>query len=232
MERPLTRLFEDDRCLFILKPPRVLSVAAPKGRAQGKGAPVDRRLRSEGLLVFPVHRLDYETSGVLVLAKDEPARDALADLFRKRAVEKEYTALLQRAPRAPRGRLSFPIVDLGASARIGGGGKPAETRYEVLSMHGACALVRAVPVTGRHNQIRLHFAHIGCPLVGERKFARGRDAVVKHKRALLHARALTLQLPWGNALLRVEAPLARDFRNVLEKLGSSPPTVGPERSQR
>ncbi len=232
MQRPLTRLYEDERCLFILKPPRVLSVAAPGGRAQAKGPPVDRRLRSEGLSVFPVHRLDYETSGVLVLAKDEETREILVALFRKRAVEKEYTALLQRRPPAPRGRLTFPILDMGASARIAGSGKPAETRYELLSMHGRCALVRANPITGRHNQIRLHFAHIHCPLVGERKFALGRDAVVRHKRALLHARSLTIPLPWKNSTIRVEAPLSRDFRNVLKKLDTPPPTVGPKPSQR
>ncbi len=232
MERPLTRLYEDDRCVFILKPPRILSVAAPGGRARAKGAPVDRRLRAEGLTALPVHRLDYETSGVLILAKDEEARTLLADLFRSRSVEKEYTALLQRRPRAPRGRLAFPILDLGATARISGAGKPALTHYEVVSMHGPCALVRANPVTGRHNQIRLHFAHIHCPLVGERKFALGRRAVVRHKRALLHAHALTLRLPWKDSRLRVEAPLARDFQNVLQKLDSQPPTVGPAPPQR
>ena len=222
MPRPLTVLFEDERLLAVHKPPRMLTVAAPRGEAQEKGSPLIERLRQEGHRVLAVHRIDYETSGVVLFAKDDEMREALMDLFKRREVRKSYLLLVLGRPRPPRGRIDLPIKDLGASAAIAADGSPAITHYETLETVGPCTLLRAHPETGRHNQIRLHFARIGHPLVGERKFAVGRDAVLRHKRVLLHAESLEFRPPHLEREIRIVAPLPEDFLNALGKSREAP----------
>lgn len=218
---PLTILHQDDRLLACAKPPGLLTVPPPKGRRDGKSPTLAERLHREGHgRLLPVHRLDLETSGVVLLARNPEARDALMEKFRRREVEKTYIAIVQGHVRPPQGTLLFPIKDLGATARIAPDGQPAETRYTTRERSGPCAVLDVRPMTGRHNQIRLHFAHIGHPLVGERKYARGRDARVRHKRAALHAATLALTPPWSDVPLALEAPLPVDLENLLARLSS------------
>ncbi|MEE9391386.1 MAG: RluA family pseudouridine synthase [Planctomycetota bacterium] len=222
-KRPLSLIYEDDDMLAVDKPARMMSVPAPKG-SKDLGLSVWERLRADRRKAIAVHRLDYETSGVLVFAKNQKAADRLIEAFRSRRVEKTYLCLVQGWPSPPRGKLIFPIKDLGASAVISKAGKPAETFYEVIRRVGRCALVEARIQTGRHNQIRLHFAQVGHAIVGERKFARGRDAIVKHKRALLHALALDFIPPDLPQALRIESPLPPDFELGLKKAAAAKST--------
>jgi 23S rRNA pseudouridine1911/1915/1917 synthase len=160
---------------------------------------------------------------VVLFAKDEPTREALVALFRDGKVEKVYLALVQGWPSPPSGVLDAPIRDLGASAVVARGGAPARTRYSTLRRAGPCALMKIKLETGRHNQIRLHFAHAGFPLVGERKYAIGRQARVRHGRVLLHASTLAFTPPHLHHVLRVTAPLPADFARVLEALEAGAP---------
>lgn len=217
MGKSITVLHKDRRLLFVSKPARMLTVGVD---GVDKGTPLADRLIEDGHEVIPVHRLDFETTGAVVFARDEEMAEELIDLFRTRRIKKGYLALVQGRPRKKSGVIDEPIKDLGASARIGPDGKPAVTHYEVLETIGACALLRLRPETGRHNQIRLHMAHIGHPLVGERKFARGRDAIVKHRRVLLHAATLSFHPSHLEHALRIRCPLPDDFERVLTDLGT------------
>ncbi len=219
--KPLTILFEDARALVVAKPPGMLTVAPPLSSGRKEETLVDR-LRREGREALAVHRLDEETSGVCLLAKDAGARELLMDLFKAREVAKTYVAVVQGRLRQPEGTLRFPIKDLGARAVVAPDGQPAETRYRVLEEVGGASIVEIDLKTGRHNQARIHFAHIGHPLVGERKYARGKDAQVRHKRAALHASRIRLHLPWEKSERTFEAPLPIDLQNLLARLRTAP----------
>ena len=215
---PLTVLHEDERLLVCAKPPNLLTVPSPGGSGEGEDTLAGRLLREGHGRLFPVHRLDRETSGVVVLARDKEARDALMDAFKRREVRKGYIAWVQGHPEPPHGVLRFPIKDLGVRAIVAPDGQPAETRYQVKARLGPCARIEIDMLTGRHNQIRIHFCHIGHPLVGERKYARGKDATVRHKRAALHASWLQLLHPFGGERVHVRAPVPQDLRNLEERL--------------
>src|SRR5262245_8259241 len=117
-------------------------------------------------------------------------------------------------PRA--GQLSFPILEEPGGARVSARGKPARTRYRTLERHPLASELELTLVTGRKNQIRVHLAHAGHPLVGERKYARGRDAVLplRSRRVALHAARLALETPWSGRKLALAAPLPAELEEL------------------
>jgi len=205
-------LFEDEDLLVVSKPSGLLSVPTPG--AQGKTL-LDVLAAQGHAGLLPVHRLDRDVSGLVVLAKHEAARAALENLFRGRAVKKIYWALVRGRLRPERGSFEDPIRDEGAQARIHPSGKPATTRWRVLAHHAASSVVEVELVTGRYNQIRLHFAHHDQALVGERKYARGKDDPLRAKRVALHAWRLAFPHPLRGHRIEVEAPLPDDLRQLL-----------------
>jgi 23S rRNA pseudouridine1911/1915/1917 synthase len=205
-------LYEDEDLVVVSKPAGLLSVPTPG--AQGKTL-LDV-LAAEGRPgLLAVHRLDRDVSGLVVLAKREAARAALEQLFRGRAVQKLYWALVRGRLRPERGSFEDPIRDEGATARVHPSGKPALTRWRVLAHHAATSAVEIELVTGRYNQIRLHFAHHDQALVGERKYARGKDDPLRAKRVALHAWKLAFPHPLRGQRVAVEAPLPDDLRALL-----------------
>ncbi|HZL99554.1 MAG TPA: RluA family pseudouridine synthase [Planctomycetota bacterium] len=212
---PTYRILHRDAALLVVdKAPGVLTVGRPGSRER---CLLDD-LRRDGHKVAPVHRLDRDTSGVLLLSLDPAHRPALEAAFRQREVRKEYLALVEGVPAARRASIDLPIADEGKSARVDRAGRPAVTRYEVLeTFAGRASLVLASPVTGRHNQIRVHFAHIGHPLLGDRKYGRRRAGP---GRVLLHAGRLALRHPVTGAELDVRAPPPEDFARACEALRS------------
>ena len=195
-------LHEDAHLVFVDKPAKMLAV--PVEGAEAKGPSLVERLNAEGRGLIAVHRLDYETSGVIVLAKDQETADALIGIFRKKLIKKVYQALVHGWLQPPSGDYDFPIKDLGADARISPKGEAALTHYSTVEKVGPCSLVRIEIETGRHNQVRLHFAHSGHPLIGERKYARGAAFPIKHGRVLLHAREVAFQPPHLKHVLRIQ----------------------------
>jgi 23S rRNA pseudouridine1911/1915/1917 synthase len=231
--RPIPVRFEDERLLIVDKPAGLLTVAPPKGERSGEPTLKDR-LREQGYPVFPVHRLDRETSGLCVFAKSAEIRDQLMAIWKDVVQEKRYLAIVQGHPRPPEGSIRVPIQDLGAHAQVSPRGQAAHTDYRTVKLVGACALLELQLHTGRHNQARIHLAHIRHPLVGERKYAFGRDAIAKHRRCALHASKLQLTLPWRDAPLEVEAPLALDLSQLVAKLeaGGAPRPLPPTAPRR
>lgn len=214
MSTPLTILYEDDHLVIVSKPPRLLSVPTPG--ADGPALP--EALARQGIHVLPVHRLDREVSGAVLFAKDEDTRERLDALFRERSIQKTYWALAQGRVRPREGAFHFPILEDGAWARVSSRGKQSTTRYKTLAELPETTIVEIELVTGRYNQIRIHFAHAGFPLVGERKYARGKDSPVRvpSRRIALHAWRIVFTHPHSGALLEVEAPLPSDLIDLVE----------------
>jgi RluA family pseudouridine synthase len=215
----LSILYQDDRLVVVDKPAGVASVP------DGSGAPAAPELLAAlGLRAESVHRLDREVSGVLLLALDAEALHALQDLFRARALSKTYWALCAGHPEPARGELSFPILEEERLARVSARGKPARTRYRTLARHSRTSELELELLTGRKNQIRVHLAHAGHPLVGERKYARGRDAVLRvaSRRVALHASGLAFVAPWSGRKIAVEAPLPADLSRLRDRARLEP----------
>ena len=160
-----------------------------------------------------VHRLDKETSGVIVFAKSPEVHLALARQFALRRVRKRYLAVLDGSPPAAAGTVDLPIgrddrdrTRFAAVAR----GRVALTRYRLLGkLAVGRSLVLLAPVTGRTHQLRVHLAALGCPVAGDVVYGRGRCADASSM--LLHAATLRLHLPGDEVLRRFRAPLPERF---------------------
>jgi len=201
-------LHEDEHLIVVSKPSGLLSVPD-----------LGRLLSRQGIDAQPVHRLDRDVSGALVCARDADTRARLEDLFRERAVSKTYWALVQGWLMPAQGAHHFPLVEERGRARVSARGKKALTRYRTLAVYPTTTEIEVDLVTGRYNQIRVHFAHAGTPLVGERKYARGKDAKIgfQSRRVALHAWRLELDHPVTGERLRVEAALPPDLAALCEK---------------
>ena len=182
-----------------------------------------------------VHRLDKDTSGVMVAAKSELAMRRLSESFAERDLERHYLALSWGLPEAMEGEVNTPIgrhpADRKRMAVVERGGKPAMTLYKVLRSWGtACALVSCRLMSGRTHQIRVHMAHIGHPLVGDPVYlrrtppaARGleapvRDALLAFPRQALHAASLGFRHPITGEALHFERPPPDDMAALLTLL--------------
>ena len=215
MGEPLTILYRDEHLLVASKPAGMLSTPAP----EAPGATLPDALKAQGFRVLPVHRLDREVSGAVVVALDEATRAALEEAFRARSVHKTYWALAQGHVRPETGAFKYPLLEEHAFARVSAAGKKSETRYRTIETLPSTTCVEIDLVTGRYNQIRVHFAHAGFPLVGERKYARGKDSPVKirSRRVALHAWRLRFVHPHSGVELELEAPLEADLVELLER---------------
>ncbi len=212
---PVPILHRDDHVLVVSKPAGILSV--PTQGAAGLSLP--EALERQGIRAWPVHRLDREVSGATLFALDEETRASLEEAFRERTVRKTYWALAQGRVRPPQGAFKFPILEQGSFARVSARGKESTTRYRTLEAFRTTSSVEIDLVTGRYNQIRVHFAHAGFPLVGERKYARGKDSPVRFRsrRVALHSWRIAFLHPRTGEQVEVEAPLPSDLTELLER---------------
>lgn len=170
-----------------------------------------------------VHRLDQDTSGVIVVARTPEALKDLRRQFKARAVEKTYLALVFGMPEAPQGVIDVP---LGRDPRHRQkfaprtDGKPARTHYRVLETFNRYSLLEIDLETGRTHQIRVHLAWLKCPVVGDTIYGRKKNSLGL-KRHFLHAWQLGIEHPRTQALLHFEAPLEKDLQLVLNNLRMS-----------
>lgn len=169
-----------------------------------------------------VHRLDKETSGLILIAKNDKAHRWLQDQFRLRHVKKVYLALVDGAPPTPEGRIEAAIArDPSHRKRMSvvapGRGRDSVTEYQTVESFPFHTLIEAHPLTGRTHQIRLHMAFLGTPIVGDAVYGH-RKATIPIERHFLHAAQLTIQLPGETVPRTFEAPLPLELNKILEDL--------------
>jgi 23S rRNA pseudouridine1911/1915/1917 synthase len=219
---PLKVVFEDSDLIVIDKPAGL--VVHP-----GAGVP-DRTLlnallaHAPGLRQVPragiVHRLDKDTTGLMVVAKNVSAQAGLAAQLADRSMRRTYLALVHGDPpaagtvQAPIGRDARVRTRMAVTRR----GKEARTRYRVLERFGHAALVECSLDTGRTHQIRVHMQHIRHPLLGDTVYRRGTRRVLAFARQALHAAALELTHPASGKRMRWNAPLPADMKKLLASL--------------
>jgi 23S rRNA pseudouridine1911/1915/1917 synthase len=172
-----------------------------------------------------VHRLDKDTSGLIVVAKNEQAHRWLQDQFRSRAVEKIYLALVDGKPRTPTGRVEAPIGRNTSHRKLMAvvpieKGREAVSEYRTLESFSEHTLLEIHPLTGRTHQIRVHLAFLGCPVVGDKVYGRHKSTVAI-SRQFLHAHRLKITLPGEKTPRIFEAPLPGDLQAVMDNLRSS-----------
>ena len=177
-----------------------------------------------------VHRLDKDTSGVILVAKNDAAHRALQAQFQARAVQKTYWALVYGLLSPAQGEIVAPIGrdprDRKRMAVAQRGGRPATTRYETLDSYRVPAtgerlsLLACHPLTGRTHQIRVHLAYAKHPIVGDGVYCTRRKTALRCPRQFLHAERISFRLPSTGEEVEFSAPLAEDLRTVLKTLSS------------
>ncbi|MCA9555256.1 MAG: RluA family pseudouridine synthase [Myxococcales bacterium] len=229
---PLTIvLYEDDHLVVIDKPAGMVvhpALGHPRGTVVnavlhhlGRG-PLQDDLRP-GI----VHRLDKDTTGLLVVAKHPEAHERMAALFKERAVEKIYLAVTKGVPKPPKGTIDtlfgrHPTDRKRFSSKVRDG-KRAVTHYEVQASFQVAAHVRVRLDTGRTHQIRVHFSDLGHPLVGDEMYGRkkGEGVLAGFARPALHAHRLSFVHPFTGVELRLEAVVPEDLQALLRALAGA-----------
>ncbi|MDO4752766.1 MAG: RluA family pseudouridine synthase [Candidatus Saccharibacteria bacterium] len=194
-------IYEDENVLVLDKPVGLLSMA------KGEYCP-EKTLEDFGLLV---HRLDRDTSGVVILAKDPKTQTFLRRQFQDRRAHKTYYAVLTGVPRLKEARLDLPIArDLKrpTTFRVDPRGKESETFYKVLKSDQKHALVELKPTSGRTHQLRVHMKYLEHPILGDAIYG-----VESADRLYLHAGELEITLP-GGVRKTFKAPLPKEFNDV------------------
>lgn len=224
---PLEILYEDSDVIVLNKPAGMVVHPAP---GHASGTLVNAVLaHAEGLLNIGgeerpgiVHRLDKDTSGVLIIAKTQHALESLQEQFRARSTSKVYLALVDGHPATPTGRIEGAIARDPAhrkrmAIRPEGRGRSATTEYRTRESFPEHTLLEVHPVTGRTHQIRLHLAMIGCPIVGDTVYGRHTPSIGLH-RHFLHAIRLSVILPPDTHPRTFEARLPGELESVLADL--------------
>ena len=156
-----------------------------------------------------VHRIDKETSGILVLARDRKNADILTKAFREHNLQKTYLALVRGCPKKKSGQIKAALEKVGEKSVVFEGGKKAITDYEVLdNLADKFALVKAYPLTGRTHQIRAHMEYIGTPIVGDDKYfgnIREKNTEIKDK-LYLHAYKIDLSNIYKEVIIKADLP--------------------------
>jgi len=248
---PLSIVYEDDDLIVIDKPAGlVVHPAAGHDRGTLVNAVLAHAPDLEGIggETRPgiVHRLDKDTSGLIVVAKNDAAHRELQRQFKARTVKKMYLALVEGRVEPREGIIDAPIARDRVHRKrmtVGLDGRPSRTRYRVIKYESGrigvealagervmaamparayspteFTLVEAYPETGRTHQIRVHFAWLGHPLVGDPVYGR-KKPVLPIERHFLHAARLTLRLPSSGEECTFESPLPPDLKSVLDRAG-------------
>jgi len=200
--------YEDEWLLVVDKPAGLLTIPTPKKELRTLTSILNEDLKKGGLSyrLYPCHRLDRETSGLIVYAKGKSIQRKMMEEFWCRNIKKTYIAFAQGRLLKDEGKINYPIE-----------GRSAITEYIILEKRMDFSIVEIMPLTGRTNQIRIHFKQIGHPLVGETKFAFRRDFKLKAKRLCLHAKMLEFIHPLTKKVISLVAPLPPDMEGFLNK---------------
>lgn len=213
-------IYEDEHVLVINKPTGILTHA--KGELTEEFTVADyvrARMTEKDLTNRPgiVHRLDRDTSGVIICAKDSETKGKLQKQFQDRKAHKTYLAIVRGTPKKPAATLDLPIErnpKKPSTHRVGVNGRVAITRYEVVATNGTFSVVRLHPETGRTHQLRVHMAYVGTPIVGDRLYGSEKSPI---NRLCLHAESLEITIPDSRRETFTAEPPA-DFKKLMESI--------------
>jgi RluA family pseudouridine synthase len=200
-------VYEDNWLLVVNKPSGLITISAPgkQRRTLLKILNEDFKNKASSYHLYPCHRLDQQTSGLIIFAKGKKIQKIMMQEFKERRVDKTYLAFVYGRPSRSQGYIKNPVY-----------GRPAVTRYEVIGGCKDFSVVKVQPLTGRKNQIRIHFKQIGYPVVGEDKFAFRRDFKIKAKRLCLHAQGLNFRHPATKQSIRLKIGLPEYLKEFLK----------------
>ncbi|MBN2875179.1 MAG: RluA family pseudouridine synthase [Spirochaetales bacterium] len=234
MNDELIVLYEDDHILAINKPSGLLS--APD-RYDADATTASRELEMEHGRLWPVHRLDLDTSGLLLFARTEDAHRALSLAFEAREIHKTYHAVVVGRPSWTETSCNLSLSPDGDRMHrtiIDGAGKPSYTDFAVLGLHAKMAIIEARPRTGRTHQVRVHLSALGYPIACDSLYGDGKPVFlskIKRRwkgdeskerpliaRTALHAFSIEFEHPMTHATMRMEAPYPKDFRALVTQL--------------
>ena len=214
-------LHEDEAILAVDKPagmPSHPTFARKLGTALQVAEEMLRLRAGAKVPLWPLHRLDVATSGVLLFAKTQRAARAANQNFARRRIGKRYLALVAGTPEPPDGEIRLALVEGHLWTETSVAGKEAITAYRVVERLGTAALVELEPKTGRMHQLRVHTAAIGHPILGDPKYGTHTLAAFPPApRLMLHASWIELPHPIGGASLVVESPPPADFLAEIER---------------
>ncbi len=222
---PLSVLYEDEHLLVVDKPagmPAHPGVGHPDSTLLNAVLGLDSGIGTVGGTSRPglVHRLDKDTSGLMLVAKTDQSHEYLSAQFKDRSIKKGYLALVTGHPEPPDAIIEAPVGrdphDRKKMAIVNDG-RQASTLYRTNTTYRDCSLIDVRPKTGRTHQIRVHFTSIGHPIVGDETYGR---ADPRLDRQFLHAAYLEFEHPAKEARLEIECPLPDDLQSVLDGLGA------------
>ena len=201
-------LHEDEWLLIVDKPSGLLVIPTPRNEKRTLSSILneDARNKDRHYRLRPCHRLDKETSGAIIYAKGKAIQKKMIELFKKRGISKTYIAFALGNFTRQGGEIRIPLEE-----------KIAITKYKLIENRKEFSILEVRPVTGRTNQIRIHFKSIGHPLLGETKYAFRKDQPFKTKRLYLHAKALEFIHPVTKKLIKVDTGLAKDLKDLLNQ---------------
>lgn len=207
-------VYEDEQLVVVDKPSGMLVIPTPKKETNTLTDLLNRELDERGIKAnaYPCHRLDRETSGLIVYAKGKSIQQMMMEEFKERSVKKTYIAFVNG-----RTEKDFDIIRKRIYNKNRNRSDEAITKYKTIERREDFTIVEAEPVSGRTNQIRIHFKSIGHPLIGESVFAFRKDFKLKFKRAALHASYIRFTHPVTGRKLDFSAPMPDDMERFLNE---------------
>jgi|LakMenEpi03Aug12_release.lakeMendotaPanAssembly.Ray.scaffolds.fasta_scaffold38566_6 RluA family pseudouridine synthase len=212
---PKNIIFENDSLFIYDKPPGISS----------EDPNFLKKLQALANPLHLLHRLDKETSGILLFAKTTAMRDAMLDLFKQRKINKTYLAIVDGIPKQNSGIIDNYLGKLHAyeGQAIWGKVKPdvglrARTEWQILQVGKQASLLLCRPITGRTHQIRVHCSEMGHPILGDYHYGRKFKCQVRAQRCFLHAFQVSFKNPANGNEILVEAPIPLDFNKILQEL--------------
>ncbi len=208
---PLDIIYEDEDILAVNKPRNMPTHPSQNHHDDTLANGVIHYFKDKGFTFRVITRLDKDTSGVVVIAKNKLSASNLSDRMLKGEIKKEYIALCHGAPRETKGEINAPIARKEGSAIercISELGKEAVTKYEVISERNSLSLIKLNPITGRTHQIRVHLAHIGCPIYGDDMYG----SPIENERTRLHCREIILNHPISGKEIKLTAEIPEDMQ--------------------
>ncbi len=211
-------IYEDDDFIVINKPSGLLSIASDKEREKTAYRMLNNYVRQKDpkSRIFILHRIDKDTSGVLVVCKNVKIRDALQKHWNERVMDRGYYAIVESAMDQPKGTFHTWLIEnstnLMFSSHKKGEGQEAITHYEVMEDNGTYSLLDVHIDTGRKNQIRVHLKEADHPIIGDDKYGNGVNPL---KRLGLHAYLLAFEHPLTKKKMVFKAPIPKEFLDLI-----------------